>query len=131
MAERQGFEPWMAIHHTPFPGVRLKPLGHRSKVFIKCISNLKNKNYIIFKNFILLLIQHRHIRQQNNWYCLTTMILSIISMIKYLTKTLINVLQKFYIIYPILIMHNLCEVLNPATFAISFINNLLHKFFTI
>lgn len=30
MAERQGFEPWMAIHHTPFPGVLLKPLGHRS-----------------------------------------------------------------------------------------------------
>ena len=34
MAERQGFEPWMAIHHTPFPGVRLKPLGHRSKIYL-------------------------------------------------------------------------------------------------
>ena len=61
LAERQRFELWMAIHHTPFPGVRLKPLGHRSKVYL-----LLRKNYIIFKNFILLLIQHRHIRQQNN-----------------------------------------------------------------
>ena len=30
MAERQGFEPWMVINHTRFPGVRLKPLGHLS-----------------------------------------------------------------------------------------------------
>ena len=55
MAERQGFEPWMAIHHTPFPGVRLKPLGHRSKVYL-----LLRKNYIIFKNFILLPIAYAY-----------------------------------------------------------------------
>lgn len=41
MAERQGFEPWMAIHHTPFPGVRLKPLGHRSFYFVE---NRSKKN---------------------------------------------------------------------------------------
>ena len=34
LAERQRFELWMAIHHTPFPGVRLKPLGHRSKIYL-------------------------------------------------------------------------------------------------
>ena len=30
MAEREGFEPSVAIHYAPFPGVYLKPLGHRS-----------------------------------------------------------------------------------------------------
>ena len=31
MAEQEGFEPSVAIHYAPFPGVCLKPLGHRSK----------------------------------------------------------------------------------------------------
>ena len=33
MAEQEGFEPSVAIHYAPFPGVCLKPLGHRSKKF--------------------------------------------------------------------------------------------------
>ncbi len=36
MAEREGFEP--SIRNSPytrFPGVRLKPLGHLSKTFLK------------------------------------------------------------------------------------------------
>lgn len=31
MAERERFELSVAIHYAPFPGVCLKPLGHRSK----------------------------------------------------------------------------------------------------
>lgn len=30
MAERQGFEPWVRVAYTRFPGVPLKPLGHLS-----------------------------------------------------------------------------------------------------
>jgi hypothetical protein len=30
MAERQGFEPWIGVTYTHFPGVRLQPLGHLS-----------------------------------------------------------------------------------------------------
>ena len=30
MAERQGFEPWIGVAYTRFPGVRLQPLGHLS-----------------------------------------------------------------------------------------------------
>jgi hypothetical protein len=30
MAERQGFEPWIGVTYTRFPGVRLQPLGHLS-----------------------------------------------------------------------------------------------------
>ena len=29
-AERQGFEPWIGVAYTRFPGVRLQPLGHLS-----------------------------------------------------------------------------------------------------
>ena len=29
-AERQGFEPWIGVTYTRFPGVRLQPLGHLS-----------------------------------------------------------------------------------------------------
>ncbi len=29
-AERQGFEPWIGVAYTHFPGVRLQPLGHLS-----------------------------------------------------------------------------------------------------
>ena len=30
LAERQGFEPWVGVTYTRFPGVRLQPLGHLS-----------------------------------------------------------------------------------------------------
>ena len=32
MADQEGFEPSVAINYAPFPGVCLKPLGHRSKI---------------------------------------------------------------------------------------------------
>ena len=37
MAERQGFEPWIPLQYTHFPSVRLKPLGHLSRLYISLI----------------------------------------------------------------------------------------------
>ncbi len=55
MAERQGFEPWIGVTYTHFPGVRLQPLGHLSEqmlfVFFQASQIIQIDNLAIFERW--------------------------------------------------------------------------------